>query len=34
MKIRDDAGGHDFGPKNPQNIGSHFNNEAGDHFDH
>ncbi|MGY5541089.1 HNH/endonuclease VII fold putative polymorphic toxin, partial [Vibrio brasiliensis] len=34
VKIRDDAGGHDFGPGNPQNRGSHFNNEAGDHFDY
>lgn len=32
--IRDDSGGHDFGPGNPQNRGSHFNNEAGDHFDY
>ncbi|WP_415860802.1 HNH/endonuclease VII fold putative polymorphic toxin [Vibrio metschnikovii] len=34
VKIRDDAGGHDYGPGNPQNRGSHFNNEAGDHFDY
>lgn len=34
VKIRDDAGGHDFGADNPQNRGSHFNNEAGDHFDY
>ena len=34
VKIRDDAGGHDFGPGNAQNRGSHFNNEAGDHFDY
>jgi len=34
VKVRDDAGGHDFGPGNSQNRGSHFNNEAGDHFDY
>lgn len=34
VKIRDDAGGHDFGAGNAQNRGPHFNNEAGDHFDY
>lgn len=34
IKIRDDAGGHNFGIGDPQNRGPHFNNEAGDHFDY
>ncbi|WP_424823298.1 hypothetical protein [Pseudomonas viridiflava] len=32
--MRDDAGGHDFGSGNPQNRGSHFNDEAGNHYDY
>ena len=34
INIRDDAGGHDFGPGNSQNRGPHFNDEAGNHFDY
>ena len=34
VKIRDDAGGHYFGPGDSQNRGPHFNNEIGDHFDY
>ncbi len=34
VSIRDDAGGHDFGPGNPQNRGPHFNDEAGSHYDY
>ncbi|WP_397458920.1 HNH/endonuclease VII fold putative polymorphic toxin [Pseudomonas asplenii] len=34
VRIRDDAGGHDFGSGNPQNRGSHFNDEAGNHYDY
>ena len=34
IRIRDDAGGHNFGPGNPQNRGSHFNDPAGGHFDY
>jgi RHS repeat-associated protein len=34
VRIRDDAGGHDFGPGNPQNRGSHFNDKAGNHYDY
>ncbi|WP_083953766.1 RHS repeat-associated core domain-containing protein [Thauera butanivorans] len=32
--IRDDAGGHDFGPGNPQNRGPHINDPAGGHYDY
>ncbi|MCL1092086.1 hypothetical protein L2744_21300 [Shewanella profunda] len=34
IRIRDDAGGHNWGPNNPQNRGSHFNDEAGNHYDY
>ena len=34
VRIRDDAGGHDFGKGNSQNRGPHFNDEAGNHFDY
>jgi RHS repeat-associated protein len=34
ITIRDDAGGHYFGPNDPQNRGPHFNDEAGDHYDY
>jgi len=34
VRIRDDAGGHDFGPGNSQNRGSHFNDAAGNHYDY
>lgn len=34
IRIRDDAGGHDFGPGNSQNRGPHFNDEAGNHYDY
>ncbi|MHB1423456.1 MAG: HNH/endonuclease VII fold putative polymorphic toxin [Gemmataceae bacterium] len=35
VRIRDDAGGHDYeGPNNPQNRGPHFNDEAGNHYDY
>jgi RHS repeat-associated protein len=34
VTICDDAGGHDFGPGNPQNRGPHFNDEAGNHYDY
>ena len=32
--FRDDAGGHDYGPGNPQNRGPHFNDGAGNHYDY
>ena len=32
--IRDDAGGHYFGPGDRQNRGPHFNDEAGNHYDY
>ncbi len=32
--IRDDAGGHDFGRNNPQNRGSHFNDDSREHYDY
>jgi uncharacterized protein RhaS with RHS repeats len=32
--IRDDAGGHDFGPGNSQNRGPHINDPAGGHYDY
>lgn len=34
VRIRDDAGGHDYGLRNPQNRGPHFNDEAGNHYDY
>lgn len=34
VRIRDDMGGHDFGVGNPQNRGSHFNDEIGNHYDY
>ncbi|MEQ4282244.1 filamentous hemagglutinin N-terminal domain-containing protein [Pseudomonas syringae] len=34
IRIRDDEGGHDFGVGNPQNRGSHFNDESGNHYDY
>ena len=34
VRIRDDAGGHDFGAGDPQNRGRHFNDEAGNHYDY
>ncbi|MFS1526289.1 RHS repeat-associated core domain-containing protein [Microbulbifer sp. 2304DJ12-6] len=34
VRIRDDAGGHTYGRGDPQNRGSHFNDEAGNHFDY
>ncbi|WP_371264409.1 HNH/endonuclease VII fold putative polymorphic toxin [Pseudomonas sp. NFACC43] len=34
VRIRDDARGHDFGVGNPQNRGSHFNDEIGNHYDY
>ncbi|MGE8323815.1 MAG: RHS repeat-associated core domain-containing protein [Pseudomonas sp.] len=33
-KIRDDAGGHNFGVNNPQNRGPHFNDESNGHYDY
>jgi hypothetical protein len=32
--IRDDAGGHDYGPGDPQNRGPHFNTPNGGHYDY
>ncbi|MCG8465443.1 MAG: hypothetical protein MI750_11400 [Xanthomonadales bacterium] len=32
--IRDDAGGHYYGPNDPQNRGPHFNDENDDHYDY
>lgn len=34
VKIRDDAGGDFYGTGNPQNRGSHFNDEVGNHYDY
>jgi hypothetical protein len=34
VNIRDDAGGHYYGPDNPQNRGPHFNDEHGNHYDY
>jgi RHS repeat-associated protein len=34
VRLRDDAGGHNFGPNDPQNRGPHFNDEAGNHYDY
>lgn len=32
VTIRDDAGGHNYGEGDPQNIGAHFNNPNGGHY--
>ena len=32
--IRDDATGHTYGPRDPQNRGPHFNVEPNDHYDY
>ena len=34
IRIRDDAGGPNFGPNNAQNRGAHFNDESGGHYDY
>ncbi|MFB9287224.1 HNH/endonuclease VII fold putative polymorphic toxin, partial [Pseudoduganella plicata] len=34
VRIRDDAGGHNYGPGDPQNRGSHFNDPAKNHYDY
>jgi len=34
VTIRDDAGGHNFGPGDPQNRGPHFNDPDGGHYDY
>jgi RHS repeat-associated protein len=34
IRIREDAGGHDFGPGDLQNRGPHFNDMAGNHYDY
>jgi hypothetical protein len=34
INIRDDAGGHYYGPNNPQHRGPHFNDEHGNHYDY
>jgi filamentous hemagglutinin len=34
VRIRDDAGGHDFGDGNSQNRGPHFNDQPGNHYDY
>ncbi|WP_371919105.1 HNH/endonuclease VII fold putative polymorphic toxin [Pseudomonas sp. 2822-15] len=34
VRIRDDAGGHDFGSGNSQNRGPHFNDKTGNHYDY
>jgi RHS repeat-associated protein len=34
IRIRDDAGGHDYGPGDPQNRGPHFNDPAKNHYDY
>ncbi|WP_371914760.1 HNH/endonuclease VII fold putative polymorphic toxin [Pseudomonas sp. 34 E 7] len=34
VRIRDDAGGHDFGSGNSQNRGPHFNDASGKHYDY
>ncbi|MBW3527067.1 VCBS repeat-containing protein [Shewanella sp. NKUCC05_KAH] len=34
IRIRDDAGGHNYGPSDPQNRGPHFNDEAKNHYDY
>jgi filamentous hemagglutinin len=32
--IRDDVGGHNYGPADIQNRGPHFNDESGNHYDY
>jgi filamentous hemagglutinin len=32
--IRDDVAGHNYGPSSRQNRGSHFNDDAGRHYDY
>lgn len=34
IRIRDDANGHYYGPGDPQNRGSHFNDPRGNHYDY
>ncbi|MBS0660178.1 MAG: Hint domain-containing protein [Verrucomicrobia bacterium] len=34
VRIRDDAGGHNFGPGDRQNRGPHFNDQADGHYDY
>jgi RHS repeat-associated protein len=34
VRIRDDAGGHYYGPNDPQNRGPHFNDEFNGHYDY
>ena len=34
ITIRDDAGGHNYGPGDPQNRGPHFNDPAGNRYDY
>ena len=34
VRIREDSGGHNFGPNDPQNRGPHFNDEACNHYDY
>jgi pretoxin HINT domain-containing protein/HNH/endonuclease VII toxin of polymorphic toxin system component len=34
VTIRDDAGGHDFGHNNPQNMGPHFNGPRKTHYEY
>lgn len=34
VQIRDDAGGHNFGPNDKQNRGPHFNDSGGNHYDY
>lgn len=34
VTIRDDAGGHNYGPNNPQNRGPHFNGPGNTHYDY
>jgi len=34
VRMRDDAGCHDYGPGNPQSRGPHFNDEAKNHYDY
>nr|MDJ0657772.1 RHS repeat-associated core domain-containing protein [Xanthomonadales bacterium] len=34
VRIRDDAGGSNYGPGDPQNRGPHFNDEVGNHYDY
>lgn len=34
VKIRDDSAGHFYGENDPQNRGSHFNDDKGNHYDY